>query len=193
MHKKIEMVAKEVMDDGLRLVLIHVMRKYHETFATKPGARSIHHAYDGGLLNHSYDTAMTAKAIADGYAKKYSPPLDIDLILVGAFLHDTGKMLCYDVDEDSGKFISTAENRFHHHIPVGYHIVATETDRLVKSGELSEEHALQLLHIVVSHHGRVEYSSNRPPMTREAFIVSQADLIDSYMASPESTRKIFNN
>lgn len=191
MHKKIEKILSMIEDESLKKVVTLVMDEHHEAFITQPAGCSRHHAYKGGLLNHCYDTALVAASLADKYKKQYSPQLNRDLMIVGAFLHDLGKVLCYE-KSDKGHYQSTAKSKLHHHIPIGFHLLANVTDQLVKIGDMDEDLADHLLHIIISHHGRVEYRSNQPPKTREAFLVAQADLIDAYMGAPEQARKSFN-
>lgn len=192
MHKKIETVIKWIDTPALKTIIRSIMNKHHDVFIEAPGGCSRHHAYKGGLLDHSFMTASTGKKLAEQYVKMYSPPVHVDLVVAGAFLHDVGKVSCYVHNGEKQRYESTIKSKLHHHIPIGFHIVATEVDKLLTLKKIDEALADNLLHIIVSHHGRVEYRSNRSPKTQEAFLVSQADLIDAYMGSPEWARNSYN-
>ena len=197
MHKRVSEIMKLIDDESLVAVVCGIMDNHQDEFIKQPAGCSAHHAYSGGLLDHSCDTALTANALVDRYYKSY-PKINRSLVIVGALLHDIGKVKCYEPREPNSKktnspdYRSTRKSLWHHHIPIGFHIVATETDRLVKSGILNEDLADHLLHIIISHHGRIEYRSNITPSTDEAFLVSQADLIDAYMAAPKDFKGTYN-
>jgi 3'-5' exoribonuclease len=191
MHKKIDRVLRYIDDSSLREVIENIMSLHHNTFIYEPAGCGTHHAYKGGLLDHSVSTALLAESIADRYVES-NQRLNKSLIVAGAFLHDIGKVKCYTYDKSAEEFRSTQKSRLHHHIPIGFHIVATQVEILVDRYKMDEALADNLLHIIVSHHGRVEYSSPRAPITDEAFIVSQADLIDAYMGAPLDRKKTFN-
>ncbi len=191
MNRKIQKVLRKITDKSLHELASNIIETHYKEFISQPGGCSRHHAYKGGLLDHSVDTALLASEIAARYPRA-NPKLNHSLIVTGALLHDIGKVECYSYNKKKDKFESTLRSRWQHHIPIGYHIVATEVDELIYEGKLDEDLADHLLHIIVSHHGRVEYRSPQPPKTDEAFIVSQADLIDAYMGASSSAKKTFN-
>jgi len=188
MHKKIDKILRQIDDSSIQNLVYNLMEKYHDRFITDPAGCSRHHSYAGGLLDHSFNTAMLAAAMTDRYKKQHNR----SIIVAGAFLHDIGKVLCYEYDKGKEAYVSTQKSRWHHHIPIGYHLVAKEIDELIKYDKIDPDIADHLLHIIVSHHGRVEYRSNMPPKTDEAFIVSQADLIDAYMGASRTAKRTFN-
>jgi len=190
-HKKIEKILRQIDNSSIHKAVLNIMTKHHERFIKDPGGCTRHHSYIGGLLDHSYDTAMLAASMADKYQRR-NPKLNRSIIVAGAFLHDVGKVKCYTLDKGTESYISTQKSRWHHHIPIGFHIVATEVEDLVARGKMNEDIADHLLHIIVSHHGRVEYRSPQPPKTDEAFIVSQADLIDAFMGASKHAKRTFN-
>lgn len=188
MHKKIDKILRQIDNRSLEEVVYNIMDKYHERFITDPAGCSKHHAYAGGLLDHSFNTAMLAGTIADRYKGQYNR----SIIVAGAFLHDIGKVRCYEYDKERERYVSTTQSKWHHHIPIGYHIVATEVEELVRCDKMEQDIADHLLHIIISHHGRVEYRSNVAPKTDEAFIVSQSDLIDAYAGASREAKRSFN-
>ncbi len=136
-----------------------------------PAAKEIHHAYAGGLLDHILSCVRLAGRLADHY-----PMADRDLLIAGAFLHDLGKI--DELSYGKGGTSYTDEGKL-----VG-HLVMTATWIRERARVLSgfpkdlENH---LIHIVLAHHGRLEYGSPKLPMTIEAFLVHELDEIDSRM------------
>ncbi|HBN09979.1 MAG TPA: hypothetical protein DD435_15505 [Cyanobacteria bacterium UBA8530] len=138
-------------------------------FQQAPAAKFHHHAYLGGLLEHSLAVAKRALGMAlEGH-------LNRDLILAGALLHDIGKIEEYS-------FIDSIEiveiGNLAGHIALGYYMVRRAISRIP---DFPSELATQLLHLILSHHGRNEWGSPVEPATSEALIVSAADLIDAQL------------
>lgn len=140
----------------------------YRAFCEAPAAKGFHHNYIHGLLEHSVSVCHVAAAIAEQY-----PELNRDLLVTGAILHDIGKTIEFDyttaIDySDPGRLLG--------HIVLGEKIVADAISRLEA---FPEELALQLLHLILSHHGEKEYGSPIRPKTPEAFILNHADNIDA--------------
>ena len=188
MHKKIDKILRQIDDSSIQTAVYNIVEKHHERFINDPAGCGMHHSYAGGLLDHSFNTAMLAAAITDRYKGQHNR----SIIVAGAFLHDIGKVKCYEYDKGKEEWVSTQKSRWHHHIPIGFHIVATEVEKLVKKDIMDPDIADHLLHIIISHHGRVEYRSPREPKTDEAFIVAQADMLDAYMGSSRIKKRKFN-
>ncbi|HTU26467.1 MAG TPA: HD domain-containing protein, partial [Pirellulales bacterium] len=148
-----------------------------ETFMRKfcqaPAGVKNHHAYLGGLLEHVVGLMDLVRRIDGQY-----PALDTDLLLMGAFLHDVGKIdeLAYDRE-----FAYTDEGQLIGHLVMAVGILErklAEAERL--SGEpMPEELALRLKHMIVSHHGQYEFGSPKLPMTLEAVALHQLDNLDA--------------
>lgn len=132
-----------------------------------------HHAYVGGLLEH----IVTLLEIADRIAPLY-PALDRDLLLMGIFLHDLGKVR--ELSSERG-FHYTDEGQLVGHVVLGVELLlakAAEAARLW--GEpLPAELLLRLKHMIVSHHGSYEFGSPRLPMTPEAIALHYLDNLDA--------------
>ena len=135
-----------------------------------PAAKSVHHAYIGGLLEHMLSVAELCMLMADHY-----PELDRQTLLAAALLHDIGK-----IDEMSGVLVTeyTDEGRLLGHIVQG--IVMLEP-YLRKSG-LEPELIMHFKHLIASHHGEPEFGAAREPATPEAFVLHYADNIDAKLA-----------
>jgi 3'-5' exoribonuclease len=142
-----------------------------------PAGVKNHHAYLGGLLEHVVSLMELILRVAPVY-----PEINGDLLLMGAFLHDIGKVdeLSYERD-----FAYTDEGQLIGHLVMAVGILEKklrEVERL--SGEpVPEEFVLRLKHMIVSHHGQYEYGSPKLPMTLEAVALHQLDNLDAKIHS----------
>jgi 3'-5' exoribonuclease len=139
-----------------------------DQFKRAPAAKKMHHAYIGGLLEHTLSMAMLADKVAGHYSG-----VDRDLLIVGAVLHDIGKLreLCYHNTIDY-----TDEGRLLSHIPIGIEMVNT---KIAFIDGFPKETADLIRHMIVSHHGSREFGSPEPPKTIEAVLLNYIDEIDS--------------
>lgn len=146
-------------------------------FTRAPAGIKHHHAYLGGLLEHTVNLMEVVQRIAPCY-----PQLDRDLLLVGAFLHDVGKVdeLAYDRE-----LAYTNEGQLVGHLVLAVGLLeakAREAEKL--SGEpFPAETLLSLKHMIVSHHGEYEYGSPKLPMTLEAVALYCLDNLDAKIAA----------
>jgi 3'-5' exoribonuclease len=135
-----------------------------------PAAKTMHHAYIGGLLAHTLSVIGLSHRIAGHYGP---PAVNRDLLLAGAMLHDLGK--AWELDWRRG-FDYTDNGRLLGHIVEESFLL----DRYIGKIEgFPAELRIQLLHIVLSHHGTYEYGSPRRPKTAEALILHYVDDLDS--------------
>lgn len=136
-------------------------------FADAPAARSMHHAFVSGLLEHTLSMATIADLLSVHY-----PHVNRDLLLAGVLLHDVGKAIEYTLD---GSFGFSEDGRLIGHIIRGVTLVEAAAATLnFPSAELQ-----QLIHLIASHHGTLEWGSPVPPKTLEAILLHQIDLLDS--------------
>lgn len=144
-------------------------------FTTCPAGVKLHHAYVGGLLEH----VVTMMDIADRLAPLY-PAVDRDLVLVGVFLHDTGKVreLTY-----KRAFGYSDEGQLIGHLAIGVEMLAEMATKVPElMGEsVPRELLLRLQHMILSHHGTLEHGSPRVPMTPEAMLLHHIDSLDTRM------------
>lgn len=151
-----------------------------ENFATRykqaPAAVTNHHNFLGGLLEHTLSMARLGLQMARHYQTYYPGLVDSDLVVAGVVLHDMGK-----IEELSYRrsFDYTTEGRLVGHIARGAEIVGQVAGAL--QPPLDAELVTHLKHLVLSHHGRLEYGSPVTPRTAEAMILHFLDLIDSRM------------
>lgn len=141
-------------------------------FKTAPAAKSMHHAYLGGLLEHSLAVAQLVSQLSAFYGD-----LNRDLLVAGAILHDIGKIdeFVYDLSIDY-----SIPGRLVGHIVLGVQILE-EKMRALRN--FPTEEALLLQHLILSHHGDTAMGAVKLPMTREAFVLHLADDLDAKMNS----------
>ena len=141
---------------------------FYEQFIKAPGGVTVHHNYVGGLLEHTVSTMSLASLTADRY-----PLLDKDLLMTGAFLHDIGKTkeLFYDMARDY-----TTEGKLLGHILLGISMIEERISRLQN---FPEDIALDLKHMIISHHGEPDFGSPVRPATPEALALHMIDNADA--------------
>ena len=141
-----------------------------------PAAMGMHHAYLGGLLEHVVSLCGLANAAASHY-----PEVDRDLLLTGVVLHDIGK-----TEELSYKraIAYTTEGQLLGHIVIGLGMVR---ERISRIPEFPRSLAVLVEHLIVSHHGSLEFGSPKVPVVREAVLLNHLDDLDSKMAAMRAT------
>jgi 3'-5' exoribonuclease len=139
---------------------------FRVAFERAPGAVNGHHAQLGGLLLHVYEVTSIARHIARTVRQA-----NADLVVAGALLHDIGKVEAYAISPEG--FSHTTTGMLLGHVTLG----ALMFDRRLASGDvqLSDAQRNELLHLILSHHGSLEFGSPVQPMTVEAEIVHWAD------------------
>lgn len=161
-------IAKDHLRELLRQVL---SGNTYTSYVKHTAAMKMHHAYIGGLLEHSVDVARLAKAMALEIGD-----VDVDMVVTGALLHDIGK-----IDELSSEmgFEYTDSGRLIGHVSLGAILI----ERLI-AGQASfpEQDREELLHILLSHHGKVENGAPVACVTKESFIVHYADELNSILS-----------
>ncbi len=146
---------------------------FMDKFCRAPAGVKNHHSHQGGLLQHVVQLCHLVTRISDLY-----PELDSDLMLLGAFLHDSGKVdeLGYERDlhyTDVGQLLG--------HIVIAISMLDAKLADLAESQGRSfpEELLLRLKHLIVSHHGATEFGSPTVPMTVEAIALHHLDIFDA--------------
>lgn len=166
---KIKNLLKQIKNPWIKKLADSFLdnKEFMAKFTKAPGAKNWHHASIGGLLEHT----ASVMDICDKVCQLH-PEANLDLSLVGAFIHDLGKI--YELNPTT--FDYTKEGRLLGHVNLGYNLV---DGRINAIKDFPEDLKLQILHISLSHHG--EYIQQAPvlPMTLEAILVYQADELDS--------------
>ncbi len=173
-------LARSVNEPFIKKLLLKFFNneEFIAIFKKAPAAKAMHHAYVGGLLEHTLGVARLAAAVAKLY-----PSLDRSLLMAGAMLHDIGKIKEFDFSgfptdySDSGRLMG--------HMVLGVEMIQ-EKIRTIKN--FPEELAVRLKHLILSHHGRYEYGSPTLPMLSEGFILNFIDDMDAKMNTIEGVR-----
>ncbi len=137
-----------------------------------PAAKSIHHAYHGGLCEHTLSVMKLAVRVGEHY-----PMVDRDLLLAGAFLHDLGKIRELSFEKQTEY---TDEGRLVGHLVITAQLIHEYAAKIEGFPRALEAH---LTHLVLSHHGSLEFGSPRLPQTLEAMLLHYIDEMDSRMGA----------
>jgi len=159
---------EEVKDEMLRRLVIEALELHGPALKGHPAAKAMHHAYLGGLLEHTVSMAELALKVADHYAE-----LDRDLLLVGILFHDLGKIIELGAMPANDY---TLPGRLIGHVVIGRDLLR---DRCAAIPGFPEDVQLHLEHLVLSHQGRREYGAPVEPMTLEALVLHFIDDLDS--------------
>lgn len=163
-------------DRWLRLLLERVFAAdgaFWERFRLAPAAKHFHEAFPHGLLDHTVRVTEAVEALAPIF-----PGVDRDVAVAGALLHDIGKAQAYTTDPVAPDM--TDLGRLEGHIVIGYEIVR----RVIGAIDgFPEATARSIRHIVLSHHGKLDYGSPVVPHTREAVLVHHVDDLAAHLGS----------
>ena len=169
-------IIKEIKNPCLSKLLELIFdHDFMTKFENSAAAVSFHHAYKGGLIEHTLSIAKSCCFMAEHYQN-----INRDILLTGALIHDVGKVYEYRTrhiieQTDPGKLMG--------HIAIGYNLVSQKIDQIEG---FPQELKMHILHILLSHHGQLEYGSPQKPKTREAFIVFHLDNLDADIAGFEA-------
>ncbi len=172
----------EVMFKNLMMIVAGIKNKYIKQLITEtledpeikprymkcPAARSIHHAWVGGLLEHTLSICKIMLFMGTHYEN-----VDVSLLIFGAIFHDIGKL--WELDFDTNTSYTNA-GKLIGHLVMGAELVERKT-KTIKN--FPDDLKIVCKHIVLSHHGKLEYGSPKLPQTLEAYIVSSIDELDS--------------
>ncbi len=141
---------------------------FYHRYARAPAAKSMHHTYIGGLLEHS----LAVAALALDVARRY-PRVDRDLLISGAMLHDIGKVMELSFDRSFGY---TDEGKLLGHIVIGVQMIE---DHVRAIPGFPAELSMMIKHLLLSHHGQYDFGSPKRPQFLEAVILNFIDDLDS--------------
>jgi len=162
-NRHLRVVIGAFLDDGPLM----------DAFRTAPAAVRYHHAYLGGLLEHTLGVMRLAQTVLDRY-----PAVDRDLLLTGVFLHDIGKVEEFTF---ARSFDYTDPGNLLGHLIIGMQMIERKVrDWENTTGEAFPADLLAVLeHLIISHHGEYEYGSCKLPMTVEAVALHHLDNLDA--------------
>jgi 3'-5' exoribonuclease len=180
MVKELSAVAAGIGNSHLRQLMTAFLndKTFMDVFRRVPAAKALHHNYIGGLLEHVAELIALSKDVA-----KHFPGIDTDLVTVGAFLHDIGKVRELSVRKS---IEYTTEGRLLGHISLGYEMV---TEKIKSISGFPDELTMLLKHIMLSHHGEYEFGSPKRPKIQEAIIINYLDDLSAKISNFRSTLK----
>lgn len=172
MFAELRGIIAEISNPHLRALLEHIFadERIARAYKIAPAAKVVHHAFLSGLIEHVLSVCTLAKLACAHY-----PHVDRDLVLAGAILHDIGKI--DELTYDRGFGYST-EGQLIGHIVMGVRMIE-EHVRAVP--EFPAKLRILLEHMILSHHGELEYGSPKVPLFAEAMLLHHLDNLDSKM------------
>jgi 3'-5' exoribonuclease len=174
---KLKTIIEEIRNPHLKQLLDLFMadEQFVELFKISPAAKNLHHVYLGGLLEHTLSVSNLILQVCEHYQG-----LNLDLLLTGGILHDAGKIheLTY-----SRSFDYSDQGRLIGHITLGVEMI-DEKIRLIP--DFPRELAIELKHLIISHHGEYQYGSPKRPKTVEALILYYLDDLDAKVEEIQS-------
>jgi 3'-5' exoribonuclease len=173
-RSELRRLVETVTSAELRRVLLAVFgdTTFLDRFLACPGAQAHHHAYVGGLAEHTVAVARVCELLSELY-----PQADADLLMTAALLHDVGKVDELEVD---GGIHCTTKGRLLGHVVLGEQRVRLALSRRALS--VSEQTLTLLSHAMLSHHGELEWGAPKRPSTLEALLLHHADNMDAKAA-----------
>lgn len=182
MYKELLSYIDSLQNRYLKMLLEDMFKKdekFIQTFKKSSAAKTVHHGFIGGLLEHT----LSVTKLCDFYCKSY-PLLNRDLLLAAAICHDIGKTKELSAFPENDY---TDEGQFLGHIIIGCEIVA---ERIRNIDGFPVILANELKHCILSHHGELEYGSPKKPAIMEAVALNFADNTDAKM---QTFTEILNN
>ena len=168
---ELESYIEKVINPKLKLLLQNIFNgKIKEQFKKHPAAISIHHNWIGGLLEHTLEVLKYCEL-----SKEIFPPLNEDMLITGALLHDIGKL---EEMEMTTRIKGTDSGMFSGHILLGSIFMSKEMDKI----DLEKSTKEKIIHMIASHHGSLENGSPKEPMFPEAVALYHADEMSSKIA-----------
>lgn len=154
---------------SLREVTVYILTNYADEICKGVGAKSVHHNFVGGYLQHIYEVVLAVENLSN-VCDVMEVPYDHDLLIAGAILHDLGKLEAYKVE--GLKIDESTQGQLIDHMALSILMIDNAYNSTVME---KDETYYKLLHIIQSHHGCKEWGSPVPPKTVEAQVIHFAD------------------
>lgn len=169
MENEFDDVFLQITNGAWNRVVRYLFKKYHDRFFTSAAAKTNHHDFQGGLAFHTLSMVRMAENISDQY-----PQIDRALLIAGACLHDFGKIIELTGNLD---IEYTFEGNMLGHITIVDEEIVKAAEELKIS--LESEDMILLRHMILSHHGLLEYGSPERPKLLEAEVLHNIDMMDA--------------
>lgn len=161
-------------DARLKTIIEDFGRKLFDPYSKYPAATTVHHAYPGGLLNHTYQMLQ----MLSGLYPTLPYPIKVERCILAILFHDYGKVYEYSKEGETQEVMYLLG-----HIYISAHKLHTE---LEKNG-IEKEETNRIIHCVLAHHGQLEYGSPVMPCTQEATIVTYLDNLSAKTDTMENS------
>ena len=158
------------LDEGCKSFVDELFFDNEEALFKATAAVGMHHVQAGGLIQHTYEVVSYAVQICEAQEQQSLALINKSLLIAGAMLHDIGKLVTYQCNEQTSQFEMTMQGKFYEHIVAGIQMVAA-SDAATKYPQI----AMLLEHIIAAHHGKLEYGSPVVPCMVEAMVINFAD------------------
>jgi 3'-5' exoribonuclease len=169
-------VESRIEDVKLRQLVADILEQNREQLLVLPAAKKNHHACVSGYLEHVLNVTRTCCHLAEKYAELYNdldPPLNKDVIIAGAVLHDIGKLRELSTGPAGADYTPAG-------CLIGHVLQGRDIVREAAAGRaIDPETLLRLEHVIIAHQRLAEWGAPKPPMTPEALIVHYADDLDA--------------
>ena len=169
MEEEVNQIMFDITNPYLRRIVHNILKKYQETFFEFPAAKRHHHAFVGGLSFHTVSMLRLAKAIATQYTQ-----INRSLLYSGVILHDIGKTM--ELTGAIGTEYTLKGNLLGHIVIMDEEITKACEELGIDE---NQEDVLLLKHLILAHHGKLEYGSPVRPQLLEAEVLHHIDLLDA--------------
>ena len=166
-------IIASIEDEDYRKICVCMMEKKEGSFRALPAAKSMHHAFLGGLLMHTHNML----SIADYISRIYPETIDRSLLLAGTLLHDIAKAEEFTCSSLGLVTDYSVKGQLLGHLVMG----AQEVAKIAEELGMAEEKSVLLQHMLLSHHGQPEFGAAVLPQCAESELLSMIDKIDSRM------------
>jgi 3'-5' exoribonuclease len=173
----VELAGKEIADEGLKKLVLTLLERHAEPLPRVPATLNKFYPFAGGLLEHTLSVTRSCLLLADKYRADYPdlrPPLNRDLIVSAAIVHDIGRAVEFTPDLLSSQ--PTVPGRLFGHLFLGRDLIRDTAREL---GDVNSELVQLLEHLVISHLNLPEWGSPRLPLVPESLILHHADDLDA--------------
>ncbi|MBU3851776.1 MAG: HD domain-containing protein [Candidatus Paralactobacillus gallistercoris] len=158
-----------ITNEHWHTIVQKLLNKHHDTLFTYPAAKSNHHAFTGGLAYHTLSILRLAEKVCDLY-----PLINRQLLYAGAMLHDLGKTI--ELSGPTATTYTLAGNLIGHIVLIDEEIAQVAAEEKI---DLNDEDMVLLRHMVLAHHGLLEYGSPKRPALLEAEVLHALDDLDA--------------
>ncbi|MEW5821031.1 MAG: TraI domain-containing protein [Cyanobacteriota bacterium] len=173
----LDFIENNINNSQLKEITLQTLQKYFDStlLYMAPAAKSHHHNYPGGLLEHTMELCQIAQSIK---STNLYPEVSWDIVISACILHDLGKVYDYTFANGTIEITET--------LKLTGHLVTTPIEIYETAKAMGLEHTpsfQNLLHAVIAHHGKKEWGSPQEPVTKEAWLVHLIDMISSKISA----------